>query len=170
MRRAIFGASRIVIGLTVALVFVVAFLPGRAGIAARIYAILLAAIALAYALRSLRDAYPPVSPLRSRARRTDTRSRPPASLGQLENLTALGVASAFDLHHRLRPRLRGIAAGLLATHRHTALDRDPERARDILGATTWDLVRPDRPPPSDRLARGLPLSDMRAVVASLERV
>jgi hypothetical protein len=31
-------------------------------------------------------------------------------------------------------------------------------------------VRPDRPPPEDRLARGLPIEDLRRIVESLERL
>ena len=41
----------------------------------------------------------------------------------------LGTASAYDLHYRLRPTLREIAAGLLADRRGIGLDGEPERAR-----------------------------------------
>jgi hypothetical protein len=88
----------------------------------------------------------------------------------LEHETALGVSGAFDLHHRLRPRLRKIATGLLAARRRVSLDDGPEPARAILGDETWDLVRRDRPPPENRLARGLPVTELRRVVDSLEQV
>jgi hypothetical protein len=153
---------------TLALGFVAVLLPGRLVLAARIYALVVCGIALLAALRALRSAYP--SPQRRRARRGAARRRAPASLARLEDETALGIAGAFDLHHRLRPRLRAIAAGVLETRAHASLDGDPGRAREVLGEETWSLLRADRPPPEDRLARGLPVDELRRVVESLERV
>ena len=43
-------------------------------------------------------------------------------------------------------------------------------ARDALGDPTWELVRPDRPAPEDRLARGLTMHELEHVVDSLESV
>jgi hypothetical protein len=51
-----------------------------------------------------------------------------------------------------------------------SLEDDPERARTQLGDELWELVRPERPPPEDRLARGAPINDIRCVVESLERL
>ncbi len=80
----------------------------------------------------------------------------------------LGASSSYDLHYRLRPTLRETAAGLLAVRRGITLDREPERARAALGEETWQLVRRDREPPEDRVARGLDAVRLRAVVESLE--
>jgi hypothetical protein len=80
------------------------------------------------------------------------------------------VAGAFDLHHRLRPRLRTIAQGVLSTRRRVSLDDEPTAARAALGDDTYELLRRDRLPPEDRLARGLPVPELRRVVESLERV
>jgi hypothetical protein len=80
------------------------------------------------------------------------------------------VASAFHLHVRLRPILREIAAHRLWTRFGVDLEREHERARELIGAEAWDLVRPERPPPSDGLAPGLPASDLRIVVEELERI
>jgi hypothetical protein len=154
---------------TLALLAIVAFVPGRVELAVRIYALILAAVIVGFAVKALRRAYPPASPLRPSAARAATGRRPPPRLARLEHETALGVAGAFDLHHRLRPRLRALAAGLLQARQRMTLDRDPEAARAALGETTWDLVRPHRPPPEDRLARGLPVSELRTVVEALER-
>jgi hypothetical protein len=148
---------------------IAAFVPGRLDLAVRFYALILCAVVLGYAVKALRTAYPPATSLRAARAAAATSRRPPSSLARLENEAALGVAGAFDLHHRLRPRLRSISAGLLAIHGRTSLDGDPETARGMLGETTWDVVRRDRPPPADRLARGLPISDLRSVVESLER-
>lgn len=76
----------------------------------------------------------------------------------------------FDLHRLLLPRLRSVAGGLLATRQRISLDADPEAARRVLGDETWDLVRRDRLPPEDRLARGIEPTDLRRVVESLERL
>ena len=54
--------------------------------------------------------------------------------------------------------------------RGVSLDEDPRTAQRLLGAGTWNLVRSDRPPPEDRLARGLPLPEIERVVESLERI
>lgn len=170
MKRDLFGAARMLVLPTLALLFIVAFVPGRTGVAVRIYALVLCAVALGLALIALRRAYPPVAPLRERTRRWGRSRRRQTGLAQLENETALGIASAFDLHHRLRPRLRSLALELLRSRRRISLDDEPEAARMILGEETWELVRRDRPPPEDRLARGLPPASLGRVVESLEQL
>jgi hypothetical protein len=82
----------------------------------------------------------------------------------------LSLLSALHLHVRLRPLLREIAAHRLLKHYGVDLDREPARARELIGASAWELVRPDRPVPADRLSPGPPLSELRDVVAELERV
>jgi hypothetical protein len=170
VRRDLFGALRLAVLPTIGLALVAAFVPGRLELAARVYALLLVLIVVGYALKALRDAYPPASRLRTAAVSTEGDRARPSSLAQIEHECALGVASSFDVHHRLRPRLRDLAAGLLSARRHISLDRDPAEAREALGEPAWELVRPDRPPPEDRLARGIPVADLRVVVESLERV
>jgi hypothetical protein len=169
MRRDVLASLRLLLIPTIALAVVFGMLPGRAGLAIRVYALILCGVVLRAAVKALGRAYPPAQPLRRSAARSRDDRRPPVSLARLENHAALGVAGAFDLHHRLRPRLRRLAAGLVETRRRISLDGDPQAARAALGDTTWELVRSDRPPPADRLARGLPISDLRSVVESLER-
>ena len=155
---------------TIVLVGVVAFLPGRATLAARIYALLVCTVVLALALEALLKAYPSTSRLRSHVRSADAQRRPPHSLVRLEQEAAIGVAGAFDLHHRLRPRLRHLAVDLLDTRRRISLDRHADEARAILGDETYELVREGRPPPENRLARGLTPAQLGEVVRSLEGV
>jgi hypothetical protein len=164
------GALRALVVPTVALVVIGGFAPGRLALAIRIYALVVCGVALVLALSALRRTYPRARPLRPRAARSAARRRPPPSLGRIEHEAALGVAGAFDLHFRLVPRLRSIAAGLLAARRRRTLAADPDAASRILGPEAWELVRADRPTPEDRLARGLPTSDLRRVVESLESV
>jgi hypothetical protein len=80
------------------------------------------------------------------------------------------VASSFHLHMRLRPILREIAAHRLSMRFGVDLRREPERARELIGVEAWELVRPERPPPSDRLAPGPPASQLSKVVEELERI
>ena len=56
------------------------------------------------------------------------------------------------------------------SRRGVDLDREPERARELIGANAWELVRPERTPPTDRLAPGPPLADLRVVVDEIERL
>jgi hypothetical protein len=165
----LFGAARILAAPTILLAAIVAFVPGRVDLAVRLYALILCAVVLGYAIKALRTAYPPAAPLRSAQRRAARGRRPPSSLARIEDEAALGVAGAFHLHHRLCPRLRSISTGLLAVRRRISLDGDPQATRSVLGDPAWNLVRPNRPPPEDRLARGIPISDLRSVVESLER-
>jgi hypothetical protein len=161
--------ARLLVLPTLALGFVVAFVPGRVELAIRIYALVLSGAALVLLLAALRRAYPRETPLRGPAGAERPRAVP-GMLARLEQEAALGVAGSFELHFRLRPRLRMLAADLLAARRGVSLDDAPERARELLGPETWDLVRADRPPPADRLARGLPINELLRVVESLERL
>ncbi len=169
MRADVRSALRFLRLPTLALIGIAVFLPGRLELAIRVYALLLSGIALLLVLAALRRAYPPAAALRPPPGRAPV-ARRPGTLSRLEHVSALGVAGAFDLHHRLRPRLRGVASGLLMARRRVSLDAEPEIARAVLGEETFELVRPDRRPPEDRRARGLPVEDLRRVVESLERV
>ena len=169
MRRDVSTAIKLLAIPTAALVFVIAFAPGRLELAVRVYALAACAVALGFGIVWLHRVYPPTSPLRDRSQARPDRARPTA-LTRLENEVVLGVAKAFDLHRRLAPRLRSLAQGLLASRRGVSLDAQPTRARAILGEETWEVVRPDRPVPSDRRAPGIPRKSLVSVVESLENV
>jgi hypothetical protein len=82
----------------------------------------------------------------------------------------LSTYSAFHLHTRVRPVLRDIAAHRLRTRYGVELDAEPVRARELLGTAIWDVVRPDRPPPRDRLAPGPNVRQLRTLVQELEAI
>lgn len=90
----------------------------------------------------------------------------PALVRELE----LSTYNAFHFHSRLRPLLRDIAAHRLRSRYGVELDLEPVRARELVGKETWDVVRPDRRAPDDRLAPGPTLADMRVVVEGLEAI
>lgn len=96
----------------------------------------------------------------------------PADLGELSLARDLELStmSAFHLHVRLRPVLREIAAHRVRKRYGVELEFEPERARELIGTAAWELVRPHRPPPAERLAHGPPLSHLREVIDELERV
>jgi hypothetical protein len=102
----------------------------------------------------------------------DMSRRYPSDSGELTLVQDVqqSVASIFHLHARLRPILREIAAHRLWTRFGVDLDREHERARELIGADAWELVRSERPPPSDRLAPGPPASHLSKVVKELERI
>jgi hypothetical protein len=152
--------------VAIALVFV----PGHASLAVRVYVLVLSGYALALGVLALRRAFPAAQPLRPKGRRRIARRKPPATLHRIEQEVALGISGSFDLHHRLRPRLRGLARDLLLARRGVSLDDEPDAARHVLGDQAWELVRSDRQAPEDRLARGIPPSELADVVQALERV
>jgi hypothetical protein len=170
VRRHVFGALKFLVLPTVAVVVVVGFAPGHAGLAVRVYALVVSGTALVLALVALRRSFPPEQPLRTEGRIPPSRRSPPSSLARIEHEAALGVAGSFELHYRLAPRLRSIASGLLESRRRISLERQPESARAVLGEGAWALVRPDRAAPDDRLARGIPADELARVVDSLEAI
>ena len=156
--------------LTIALIVLLLVLPGRTELVLHVYALAIAAIALAHLVRAVRTAYPAAaaSPFDAALRRRTRREERLPELARVEREVSLGMATAFDLHYRLRPPLRRIAGELLAARRGIDLDGAPEEARKALGDETWEIVRADREPPRDRYGDGLELAALRTVVGSLE--
>jgi hypothetical protein len=162
--------ARFPLFLTVVLAIVLLALPGRAELAVRIYVLVLAAVGLGHLLAGLRAALPPHRPSAfdaAFAKRPRRAQRIP-ELERMEREVSLGLATAFDLHYRLRPRLRGVAAELLAARRGIELDSNPDAARRALGDDTWEIVRGDREPPRERFAPGLDIASLRVAVERLE--
>jgi hypothetical protein len=89
------------------------------------------------------------------------------ALEELEHAVDFSLGTAFDVHYRLRPHVRRIAAHRLGL-RGVSLDRQPRRAAALLGPEAWDLARPDRPEPDDRNARGVDLAHLTRVVEGLD--
>ena len=98
--------------------------------------------------------------------------RAPADSGEptLVRDVELSTFTSFHLHARLRPLLRQVASHRLWSRYGVELDAEPARARELVGSAAWDLVRPDRPPPDDRLARGPAVSELARVVEQLEQI
>ena len=161
-------AATLAVSAWAGIVLVVA--PGRASLVAHVWLVLVLAIALGTALGALLRAVPrrPSAFDAAFASAPRTRARP-ASLERAEREVALARGTAFDVHYRLRPSLRAVAAGLLH-RRGVDLERSPARAAELVGPDVWELIRPDRPAPSDRAATGIPLDALERAVDDLERL
>ena len=150
-------------------VLALVFLPGRRELAFDLFLLLIAAGAILALVRAL-SAVAPRAPVRRYGLRPARSTQRLAELDRTERAVLLSASTAFDLHYRLRPILREIAAQRLATRRGLALDADVEEARAVVGESTWELVRPDREPPHLRFAPGIAARHLREVVAVLERI
>jgi hypothetical protein len=107
---------------------------------------------------------------RALERRRPIAARPP-DLARLEREVELAAAGSFDLHFRLRPALREVAAHRLASRYGVELDSGSPEVRAALGEELWEIVRPDRRPPVDRgFGPGLALPRLRAALDTLERI
>jgi len=137
------------------------------------YALFLGALAMIWLVGRTRHAsgadVPSTFDAAIAARRAARPSRP-ATLERVEREVVLSSASAFDLQVRLRPRLRAIAEHRLSSHRGLDLDDGSDEVQDLLGAELWEVVRPVRPMPRDRLAPGLPVGRQAALVDRLESI
>jgi hypothetical protein len=144
--------------------------PEHAALIGHVWLSVVLALALGLAIGRLRRAVPrrtsrfdaafaPALPARAR----------PATLARVEREVALATGTAFDVHFRLRPLLLTISTGLLL-RRGVDLERRTDRAEELLGPDVWELVRPDRPAPSDRTAPGIPIASVERAVDDLERL
>jgi hypothetical protein len=162
-------------GLAVALV--AGLQPGDTALAIDAYLLFLGALAMSVLTRLTREAagmHPSelerlLRPRRRWKRKTPQRRQLP-ELARVERELSLASVGSFDLHVRLRPTLRDVAAHRLLSRHGIGLDEQPLQARELLGETTWELVRPDRQLPEDRHGPGLSTAELEEVVVSLERL
>lgn len=142
--------------------------PGRWELAIHLWLLALLALAGVACLHALRNT---VSRLPSVFDPPEQTSQMPHRLPELERVereVTLAASSAYDVHFRLRPTVRDAATTLLAGGRGISLDRQPERARQLLGEEVWELVRADREPPADPRGPGLDRARLERVITSLE--
>lgn len=163
MRRHLFDLVVLAVGSTVVLGYIVAAQPGWRDVALHVWIVIVGALLLGGLVTATGATTPGRrSPLdRVLADRSRAAARP-AEVARLEREVTLGAGAAYDLHYRLLPTLREIAWARL------------ERSGRIPGPDTlgrwWDLMRPDREPPSDRFAPGIGERDLRALVDDLEKM
>jgi uncharacterized membrane protein len=164
MRRHLLDVAVLFVLSSGACLYVSLAVPGDRDLAIHVYLLFLGALLMLVVISAVGSALP-------RARRSeltralDERAAPPTDVPQrarLEREVTLALGSAYDLHARLLPHLREIAAA--------RLERTGRRpGPDTLGRW-WELLRPDRPEPQERFAPGIREADLRALVADLERL
>lgn len=112
-------------------------------------------------------------PKASSLRRSRDRVPPPPRPAQLlaaERLVGTAGSMAIQVHAYVRPVLVEITSRRLAD-RGLALDRiSGSVGQELLGDQLWEIVRPNRPFPEERHARGVSLQDLSAMVDVLERL
>jgi len=155
-------ATAVLLGLVLAL-------PGQRGLFVGIYELTLGAIGILAILGALRAKQPrawELSPF-ERPRERPPRAEQVAELERLDRVLVMASTSAFDVHHRLRPLVRSLAAERLHAHRGIDLEREPERVKAVTGDELWELLRPDREL-GRRSGPGLPVPVTSRVVDELE--
>ena len=160
--------------LTVGLLVTIGALFASTGIRARVldaYVIALAGVLMLMLIRTARTFLPDRPTSQFDAAYAAMRAPAPA-IGELslERDVELGRVNEFHFYTRIRPVLREIASSRLRRRYGVDLDREPLRARELLGTATWDIVRLDVRPPGDRLAPGPPIAFVQRVVDELERL
>jgi hypothetical protein len=142
--------------------------PGRFWLELDVYILVVGGLALVEVVLATRSVYPLEgrSALAAALERDPAEVRRPPEIERLERELTLATTSAFDLHARLRPVLREIAAARLAA-RGRRLD---EHGEHELGEELWELVRPGRVPPHDRHRPGIPPDELRRLIERLETV
>jgi hypothetical protein len=95
--------------------------------------------------------------------------RPIAGLLRLERELSMASARQFDLHYRLRPLLRDVAAARLE-QRGVDLDSGRPVVQELLGDELFELTAPDREPPKNRLAPGPGVEGLDRTISRLERL
>ena len=144
---------------------VIVFSPVDRTLTIQIYVLVVGALALFTVLAiTAVGSQARVSPFAEAVRARRRKPPRPEELERLERQVALAVENAFDFHFRLRPSLVAAADAALWRAHGVPL----ERGQDRVPADLWDLVRPDREPPQDRLAPGTPLDRLNAAVDALE--
>jgi hypothetical protein len=163
--------SVFVVLLTAVLLALVVAVPSRRTLLVGIYELVLGAIAVS-ALVSSFQALGPKGWLRSPFERNPAKPEeapPIAELDRFDRLVVLGTGNEFDLHYRLRPLLRQLAADRLDARHGIDLDREPERAQPLLGDELEALVSPDREL-GRRTAAGIDRVELARDVERLEQL
>jgi hypothetical protein len=141
----------------------------QARLAVYAYLLFLGVLAGRALLRLTISSLPPPAPsaLEAAVRRQPPPDRDIAEAEKLRQLVYLAEHSEFEFHYRLRPLLREVAAARLARRRGLDLDGD-EAAAALLGDEAWEMLRPDRPPADDKLARGPEEDQFERLIGRIE--
>ena len=163
-------ALALVAGLAVVALAPASALAGRGhGLALLIYALIVAALALAFLANRLSRALPRKAFSWSPQSITGPEEH---SIRQLEKIEQALTAAAWNeshLHELTRPIVREIVAARLRRHHRVDLDYSPDRAHAVVGdGYAWNLARPDREAPVGQRARGWSRDELETLIDELE--
>ena len=163
-----FGWAAVVAAVVLVVLLAIPDVPTSRALA--IWVVVVAAFLLVVVIRHSRaNAGPkPARRFEAALRERKTATSQPEELVRMERELVLGSADAEHAHRRLLPLLRATAAARIAARHGFELERRPDAARALLGADAWELLRPDRPEPSDRHDAGIPQAQIAAVIARIE--
>lgn len=171
MRRAGLRVLEVAAVPTLLLGLALVLLPGEAELEVHVWLVVVLAAALLALVAAIRGSVgSPPSVFDSAFARPQAGAPGFVDLARLGREVSMATGSVYDLHFRLRPTLRALAAGLLRFRRGVELDRRPERARELLGEETWELVRADRAAPANRRGPGITQAELDRVLTTLERL
>jgi hypothetical protein len=80
------------------------------------------------------------------------------------------IAVDYQLFPFLLDAIREIAAQRLLVRHNVDLEREPDRARDILGQETWQVIRPTETTEGRPYLRSISLTQLAVVTDALEKV
>ena len=140
------------------------------GLAGRFWMVALGIVAASALIRaglaSHRQLAVPAARLRRSAGKAPDR---PPGLAEVERAVDFGSWSQSDLQHRLRPILVEVAEHRLGSLRGIDLQRQPERARAVLGEDLWQLMAAGNADAKGR-APGVPIRVLRSAIEALEAI
>jgi hypothetical protein len=165
-RRAVFLASLGAAATTLVLVV----LPGTRTRAIDLYVLFLGAVILFALVRVTAEDGPQRKSALDRVQGERRAAGRLPELARIEREVFLATARELRRVRQLNSLLRDIARHQLWTRRGIDLDREPDRARDVLGNDAWDVIAPDATSPEDDVVPPLELARLRSVVDTLERV
>jgi hypothetical protein len=145
--------------------------PGRKDLELDVFILVLGAIGLLVLAAELRRLAPTAerSLVEEALEPEPLEERPIADLLRLERALSMASARQFDLHYRLRPILRDVAAAKLE-QRGLVLDSGRPVVQELLGDELFELTAPDREPPANRLAPGPDVEGLERTIGRLERL
>jgi hypothetical protein len=133
------------------------------------YVLFVAATLLAFLLGRMRAALPPAADFGAKPRTAASKRGPVDHFDAYKLRLAVATSTPSDLHFRLRRRVRRIVSARLSRRYGIDLDREPERAAEVMRESrTWELIRPDREPPKDDVVRGRPENELEQLIEELE--
>lgn len=160
------GALLVTAGLGAGLVL----RPGDRQLALHAWLLAIGGLGLLGLVRATGRSFPAAgpSPLDAPPRARPAPPRVLPELDRLERELSLSTATAFDVHYRLRPLLREIAAHRLRTRRGLDLDGGSPEVVALLGPAGWKICDPGRGRPADHSAPGPTLAQLRDTIDALE--